>query len=59
MADSRFFSRNPSQSLHALATLAGARIGDEAYGDYIIDDVAPLDRANANEISFLDNPKYV
>ncbi len=42
-----------------LSELAGVRLGDENYGDYTIEDVAPLDRAGAHEISFLDNPKYV
>jgi UDP-3-O-[3-hydroxymyristoyl] glucosamine N-acyltransferase len=58
MADSRFFIRSSAKDMRSLAALSGAVLGDEACGDYIIEDVAPLDRAGAHEISFLDNPKY-
>ena len=45
--------------MRSLAELTGTKLGKESYGDYIINDVGPLDRASDHEISFLDNPKYV
>ncbi len=59
MADSRFFVRSASRSLGELAELSGATLRQESDADYVIDDVAPLDRADDHELSFLDNPKYV
>lgn len=58
MADPRFFTRNHSKSLAELADIGKARLHDTQHADYVIDDVAPLDRAGDHEISFLDNPKY-
>jgi UDP-3-O-[3-hydroxymyristoyl] glucosamine N-acyltransferase len=58
MADTRFFARSTPKTLHELATLSGAVLHNPTDADYVIHDVAPLDRAAAHEISFLDNPKY-
>jgi UDP-3-O-[3-hydroxymyristoyl] glucosamine N-acyltransferase len=59
MADPRFFARSAPKTMQALAALSGSNLGDDRVADYIIHDVAPLDRASENEVSFLDNPKYV
>jgi UDP-3-O-[3-hydroxymyristoyl] glucosamine N-acyltransferase len=59
MVDKRFFARNASQALAKLAEISGAKLYNPHDADYMIDDVAPLDRAGDHEISFLDNPKYV
>jgi UDP-3-O-[3-hydroxymyristoyl] glucosamine N-acyltransferase len=59
MADVRFFTRSAPQTIQALASLSGAMLADECHADYLIVDVAPLDRAGESEVSFLDNPKYV
>lgn len=58
MADARFFNRSKPFTLQALADLSGARVADPAYADLSVHDVAPLDRAGANDISFLDNVRY-
>ncbi len=59
MADTRFFSRNQSKTLQELADTGRAELYRPADATYVIDDVAPLDRAGDHEISFLDNPKYI
>lgn len=59
MADSRFFANLGSRNIASIAALTGARLLDDAAGEREIRDVAPLDRAEAGDISFLDNAKYV
>ena len=63
MADSRFFRRAGSVALSEIASLTGAAVtsADNAPPDAgrVFSDVAPLDRAGADDISFLDNTKYV
>jgi len=59
MADSRFFRKSEAQSLKDIAAYASCELLDNVDPSIIIEDVAPLDRAKSNEISFLDNPKYV
>lgn len=58
MADSRFFERAGPFTLSQLAERAEAEIQGGA-GDTVINDVAPLETAGADSISFLDNKKYV
>jgi UDP-3-O-[3-hydroxymyristoyl] glucosamine N-acyltransferase len=57
MADPRFFARQGPFSIGELARLAGAEIapGDDGR---VIRDVAALDAAGVEDISFLDNPHY-
>jgi UDP-3-O-[3-hydroxymyristoyl] glucosamine N-acyltransferase len=59
MVDKRFFDRNKSKKLFELAELSGTTLNNPNDADYVIEDVAPLDRATDHEISFLDNNKYV
>ena len=59
MADPRFFHRAGPFSLESLAELSGARLGDPAHAKRLIADVAPLESAGLEELTFLDNPKYV
>jgi len=59
MADPRFFDRAGPFSLDALARLSGATLRDLGDGDRVVADVAPLETAGADELSFLDNRKYV
>ncbi len=59
MVDNRFFSRSAGKSMLELAEISGATLHSKDDACHMIYDVAPLDRAGANEISFLDNPKYV
>jgi UDP-3-O-[3-hydroxymyristoyl] glucosamine N-acyltransferase len=58
MADPRFFSVNGPHTLGHLAKIAGARLADPAAADYPVTDVATLDQAGPEQISFLDNVRY-
>lgn len=58
MADPRFFKKPSALSLAQLAGLTGAELADQAQGGYLVEDVAPLDTAQTNTLSFLDNAKY-
>lgn len=59
MTDSRFYRREGPFSLARLAELSGAELADPAMAERMITDVAPLYRAAPEDISFLDNRKYV
>jgi UDP-3-O-[3-hydroxymyristoyl] glucosamine N-acyltransferase len=59
MADPRFFERGGPFTLTALAALSGATLLDEAAGGRLMVDVAPLETAGPDEVTFLDNRKYV
>ena len=59
MADPRFFSRRGPFTLSALAMAGDARLAQDADADKIVSDVAPLDEAGPDHISFLDNPRYL
>lgn len=59
MADSRFFTRCGPFSLAQIAALTGAVLAEEVDGESVVVDVAPLDVAGKEHLSFLDNPKYV
>jgi UDP-3-O-[3-hydroxymyristoyl] glucosamine N-acyltransferase len=58
VADPRFFSRGGPLTLAALAALSGARLLRSEDGARRFADVAPLESAGAEEVSFVDNPKY-
>ncbi len=58
MADSRFFTKAKSLSLAQIADITGATLHDDSDAAYMIDDVAPLSRAGAGQVSFLENVKY-
>ncbi len=61
MADRRFFHNAGALSLEDIATLTGAVVDTSRaqHSDKTFTNVAPLDRAGAEDISFLDNIKYV
>ncbi|MFC3225887.1 UDP-3-O-(3-hydroxymyristoyl)glucosamine N-acyltransferase [Marinibaculum pumilum] len=59
MADPRFFRRSGPFRLQELAEHAGARLLDPAAGEMLIHDVAPLDRAGPEDLTFFDNPAYL
>src|SRR5205807_3384979 len=59
MADPRFFTRAGPYSLGALATLSGATLRDGADGERRFIDVAPLETAGPDDVTFLDNRKYL
>jgi UDP-3-O-[3-hydroxymyristoyl] glucosamine N-acyltransferase len=59
MADPRFFTRAGPYTLAELAVLTGARLYDEADAGRQVSDVAPLEAAGADDLTFLDNRKYL
>ena len=58
MADPRFFDNAGPFTLGSIAERIGAKLADPAQSGLSLRDVAPLDRAGAGELTFLDNPKY-
>jgi UDP-3-O-[3-hydroxymyristoyl] glucosamine N-acyltransferase len=60
MSDPRFFKAPKPQSIAALAALSGAEIKNCADPDgLLLTDVAPLQTAQQNQLSFFDNKKYL
>ena len=59
MADSRFFERAGPFTLDALAALTGARLLRPEEGGQVCRDVAPLESAGPDDLSFLENRKYL
>ena len=59
MADPRFHSRAGPFTLAELAILSEAEIGKDSDPDLRLVDVAPLDRAGTEQLSFLDNRIYI
>jgi len=59
MADPRFFHNQGPIKLAELARVGGAELSPDADPDRLIHDVAPLDTAGPEALTFLDNPKYV
>lgn len=59
MSDPRFFQRAGPFSLAQIAEAVGGELADGAAGDMSIADIAPLDEAGPDDLSFLDNKKYL
>ncbi len=59
MADPRFFPSAGPFTLARLAEIAGAKLGEGADPAASFRDVASLETAGADEVSFLDNRRYV
>ena len=59
MVDRRFFSNHGPVAASDLAAATGAVLHDPTGGSRAFNDVAPLDRASATDISFFDNAKYI
>ncbi len=59
MADPRFFNVADPITLGRLAEIAGASLAEGADPDRTIVDVAPLETAAPDQISFLENKKYL
>ena len=59
MADPRFFDRAGPFTLDALSALSGARLSRSADGGRLCHDVAPLETAGPDDVSFLENRKYI
>jgi len=58
VADPRFFKKSAPKTLADLAAIAGGTLSDQSHAGLKISDVAPLDQAGADQISFLDNIRY-
>ena len=56
VGDARFFARSGPHSLAAVAQAAGGTAGEM---NLLIEGLAPLQSAGPNEVSFLDNGRYV
>ena len=59
MADSRFFRPAGPILLSELALRSGAELAEGANPDQMFADVAPLETAGPDHVSFLDNRKYI
>ncbi len=57
MADPRFYQVSEPKTLTELSKISGADISSAQAG-FVVHDVAPLDAASQNDISFFDNAKY-
>lgn len=58
MADPRFFQKSKNFTVQEVADLTGAEIKGASKADLELEDLAPLDLAGPNKLSFLDNAKY-
>ncbi|HEX3535130.1 MAG TPA: UDP-3-O-(3-hydroxymyristoyl)glucosamine N-acyltransferase [Stellaceae bacterium] len=58
MADPRFFTCAGPFTLAKLASLSGARLLDNEHAERLISDVAPLETAGPDDLTFFDNRKY-
>lgn len=59
MADPRFFRNAGPFRLGELAQLTGSTLQEGADAELLLHSVAPLDVATRENVSFLDNPKYI
>lgn len=58
MADPQFFRKSNPMSLAQLSAKVGATLANPEDADFIVQDVAALDAATHDHLSFLDNKKY-
>ncbi|MES1990417.1 MAG: UDP-3-O-(3-hydroxymyristoyl)glucosamine N-acyltransferase [Pseudomonadota bacterium] len=59
MADPRFFTNTGPHALGEIARRVGAELGAGVDPARLVHDIASLDSAGADHLSFLDNPKYI
>lgn len=59
MADKRFFKLAGPFTIGELAAMTGAEISAPVAADKVISDVASLQDAGADQVSFFDNKKYI
>jgi len=59
MADPRFFKVAGPFSLEQLAEISGSKIGATSREEQMFSDILPLDSATPNDVSFIDNRRYV
>lgn len=58
MMQPQFFPTPPALRLDVLAEAAGAKLRDPAHGSREVRAIAPLERAQAGDLAFLDNGAY-
>jgi len=58
MPDPRFFTRHGPFTLGEIAEICDASLKSDTDRDRTVRDVAPLERAGAEDLSFIDNPRY-
>jgi UDP-3-O-[3-hydroxymyristoyl] glucosamine N-acyltransferase len=59
MVDRRFFTNHGPFTAEHITAVTGTSLPNTADASRSFSDVAPLDRATANDISFFDNVKYI
>lgn len=59
MADPRFFVNTGPHTLGVIARRVKVDLAPGADPEQLVHDIAPLDSATADQLSFLDNPKYI
>lgn len=59
MADKRFFSLSEPMTIENLANISQAEVAGEISNSLLFCDVAALSEATENQVSFLDNKKYI
>lgn len=59
MADARFFDLKGPFSIKEIAELTGSSIEGNGNVDAILKDVAPIDKADGEKLTFFDNRKYI
>ncbi|HYD19760.1 MAG TPA: UDP-3-O-(3-hydroxymyristoyl)glucosamine N-acyltransferase [Patescibacteria group bacterium] len=59
MADKRFFTVAGPFFIGELAEMTGSELSDPSAAEKVVDDVAPLQSARENHLTFLDNRKYL
>ena len=58
MTDKKRYKRSRALNLKEISQVSGAEISKGADPAYMLEDVAPLDRAGPRDLSFFDNVKY-
>ncbi len=59
MVDPRFFTSAGPFKLREIAEFANAELAGDADPERLFSDVAPLDKAGSQDVSFLDNKRYL
>ena len=59
MADPKFFQKSKELTLDQISKIANITLPKNIDAKKIIDDISPLDTADVNKISFLDNKNYI
>lgn len=59
MSDTRFFKKPKPLSLADLAKISGADLYGDCDPEVMMSDVAPIQTATENNVSFIDNKKYI